>query len=79
LSLKWAGDAVRKGQSAWARNRVRAAAEEQLAPFAPLGVALVIAVTNPMRSDVSFDPSDVVSALLGQEMLLIDPEPGGRV
>lgn len=61
------------------RNSVREAGERQLAPFAILGVPLVVAVTDPWRSDVSFDPSDVVSALFGQETVRVDPEPGGRV
>jgi hypothetical protein len=39
---------------------------EQLAPFAALGVPLVVAVTNPLGADVSFDPDDVVSALFGE-------------
>jgi len=58
---------------------VRAAAQEQLAPFASVGLPLVVVVTNPMQSDVSFDPDDVVSALFGQVELAVDPEPGGRI
>ena len=39
---------------------------EQLTPFAALGVPLVVAVTNPLGADVSFDSDDVVSALFGE-------------
>jgi hypothetical protein len=46
----------------------------QLAPFAAVGVPLVIVATNPLRADVDFDPDDVVSALLGQVKLSIDIE-----
>jgi hypothetical protein len=61
------------------RSSIRAAAEEQLAPFADVGVPLAVVVTNPLRSDVSFDPDDVVSALLGEVRLRVTLEPGGPV
>jgi hypothetical protein len=35
---------------------VRDVSQEQLAPFASVGLPLVVVVTNPMQSDVSFDP-----------------------
>jgi hypothetical protein len=46
----------------------------QLAPFATVGIPLVIVVTNPLGADVDFDPDDVVAALLGQVKLRIDIE-----
>jgi hypothetical protein len=48
------------------QSAVRYAAEEQLAQFAGLGIPLVVALTNPLQADVSFDPEDVVSALFGR-------------
>jgi len=54
-------------------------AGDQLVPFASVGLPLVVVVTNPMHSDVSFDPDDVVSALFGQVGLMVDPDPGGRI
>jgi hypothetical protein len=51
---------------------VRYAAEQQLAPFAGLRVPLVAALTNPLQADVSFDPDDVVSALLGPVRYRVD-------
>lgn len=61
-------------QSAWFGGRelygtlqasIRAGGE-QLAPLAGLNVPLVVVVTNPLHSDVSFFGDDVVSALFGE-------------
>jgi hypothetical protein len=70
------------GQAVWSGGRdlygplqssIRKAGE-QLAPFAIVGIPLVIVATNPLSADVDFDPDDVVSALLGQVKLRIDIE-----
>lgn len=70
------------GQAVWSGGRdlygplqssIRKAAG-QLAPFAAVGIPLVIVVTNPLGADVDFDPDDVVSALFGQVKLSIDIE-----
>lgn len=58
---------------------IRRAGEEQLAAFASTGVPLAVVVTNPLHSDVSFDPDDVVSALLGQVNWAIDSDPSAPV
>ena len=54
-------------------------ASGQLAPFASVGVALVVLMTNPTGSDINFHCDDVVSALFGEVKLRVDAEPGGRV
>lgn len=60
------------------QGAIRQAAEEQLAPFASVGVPLVVVVTNPLHADVDFDADDVLSALFGQVSLRVDLEnPGG--
>jgi len=61
------------------QGAVRYAAEQQLAPFAAVGVPLVAALTNPLHADVSFDAEDVVAALLGPVRLVVDMEPGGEM
>lgn len=61
------------------QSAVRYGAEKQLAPFASAGIPLVVALTNPLQADVSFDPEDVVSALLGPTQLRVDMTPGGRM
>lgn len=61
------------------QGAVRYAAEEQLAPFAAVGIPLAAALTNPLHADVSFDPDDVVSALLGPVKLLVDVNPDSPV
>jgi hypothetical protein len=48
----------------------------QLASFALVGVPLIVALTNPLQADASLDPDDVVSALLGETKLRVDPWPG---
>jgi hypothetical protein len=60
------------------QSAVRYAAEQQLAPFATVGIPLVVALTNPCQADVSLDPEDVVSALLGPTQLR-EMSPGGRI
>jgi len=61
------------------QGSIRAAAEEQLAPFASVGLPLIVVVTDPLQSDVSFDSDDVVSALFGQVGWTVDLKPGGRI
>jgi hypothetical protein len=53
------------------------AAGDQLAPLAALEIPLVVVVTNPLHSDVSFDFEDVCSALLGQVQWRINLEESG--
>lgn len=60
------------------RRSIRDAAQ-QLAPFARLGVPLIVAVANPSRSDVSLDPTDVVSALFGEVTWRIDTSADMRI
>ena len=61
------------------QSAVRYAAEQQLAPFAAVGLPLVASLSNPLHADVSFDAEDVVAALLGPVKLVVDVEPGGRM
>ena len=76
-----AGRAMYGGRELYKKlqSSIRAAAEEQLAPFASVGLPLVVVVSDPRPSDVSLDPDDVVSALFGQVGLVVDREPGGRM
>jgi hypothetical protein len=52
-------------------------AGEQLAPLASLRLPLVVALTNPLNSDVSFFGDDVVSALFGHVKLRVNLDAPG--
>jgi hypothetical protein len=59
------------------RSKVTQAAREQLAPFAGLGVPLVVVLANPLNADVHLDPYSVVHALLGNPKASLEVGPEG--